>query len=138
MKVLILCTGNSCRSQMAEVILRSLQPSWEVQSAGTAPAMIVHPLALAALREIGLEGDDTYPKHVDQFLDHSFDYVITVCDNAQETCPVFTGQVVERRHMGFEDPADAIGTREQRLGEFRRIRDEIMTGFKKFAAAVDR
>jgi arsenate reductase len=122
---------------MAEVILKSLQPQWAVQSAGTAPATIVHPLALEALREIGLDGGDTYPKHVDQFLDYPFDYVITVCDNAQETCPVFTGQVREQRHMGFEDPADAIGTREQKLVEFRRIRDEIITGFRDFADEAD-
>ena len=118
---------------MAEVILHSLRPQWNVQSAGTAPAPVVHPMALKVLNEIGLGGTAAYPKDVEQFLDHHFDYVITVCDHARETCPIFTGRVGEQRHMGFEDPSETLGSRDQKLAEFRRIRDAILTGFRQFA-----
>jgi len=132
MRILILCTGNSCRSQMAEAILRRLDSSLEVYSAGTAPAQQVHPLALRVLEEIGIRHGDGRPKRVDRFLGQAFDYVITVCDHAKETCPVFTGAVGRRLHFGFDDPASASGTDEEILAEFRRVRDEIRERFETF------
>jgi arsenate reductase len=132
MRVLILCTGNSARSQMAEGFLRSLDPSIEVASAGTEPAGGVNPSAVAVMREIGIDISGHRPKNVRRFLDHPFDYVITVCDNARETCPVFTGRVAHRAHLGFGDPAAAGGTDAEITREFRRVRDEIVKTFRKF------
>ena len=132
MKVLILCTGNSCRSQMAEAFMKSFDDNLEVHSAGTNPSSQVHPLAVQVMDELGFDLSDQYPQDVDEFLDQSFDYVITVCDNAKETCPVFSGDVKHNIHIGFEDPADAEGTLEEKLTIFRRIRDEIRTDFKAF------
>jgi len=132
MKILILCTGNSCRSQMAEGFIKSFDPSLEVYSAGTKPADKVHPTAIQVMKEVGIDLSKNYPKKVDQFLSDSFDYVITVCDNAKETCPVFFGKVGKQLHIGFEDPAEAKGTEEQVLAAFRRARDEIKTQFQKF------
>jgi arsenate reductase len=130
--ILILCTGNSCRSQMAEGFLKSLDKNLEVHSAGTAPASRVHPKAIAVMKELGIDISGGYPKSVDQFLKDAFDYVITVCDNAKETCPVFVGKVKERLHIGFDDPAEATGTDEHIMGEFRRVRDEIKKEFQNF------
>lgn len=132
MKILILCTGNSCRSQMAEGFLKSFDPELEVYSAGTNPSDAVHPKAIQVMKEVGIDISGGYPKNVDQFLDQSFDYVITVCDNAKETCPVFMGDVKEQLHIGFEDPAEATGTEEEILNEFRKIRDEIKRDFFEF------
>ena len=132
MKILILCTGNSCRSQMAEGFLKSFDPELEVYSAGTNPSDAVHPKAIQVMKEVGIDISGGYPKNVDQFLDQSFDYVITVCDNAKETCPVFMGDVKEQLHIGFEDPAEATGTEEKILNEFRKIRDEIKRDFFEF------
>ena len=132
MKFLILCTGNSCRSQMAEGILKSLDPSLEVFSAGTKPEKQVNPNAIEVMKEIGIDISDHFPKLVDNFVNESFVYVITVCDNAKETCPVFFGSVKHRLHMGFEDPADAKGTNEEVLIVYRKVRDEIRTAFTKF------
>lgn len=131
-RILILCTGNSCRSQMAEGFLNSLDSDLEVYSAGTNPASRVHPKAVEAMKEIGIDISGGYPKTVDRFLDQSFDYVITVCDHAKETCPVFMGEVKERLHIGFDDPAEATGTEEEILSEFRRVRDEIQNRFQQF------
>ena len=131
-KILILCTGNSCRSQMAEGFIKSFDSDFEVFSAGTNPSKQVHPKAIQVMNEEGIDLSKNYPKMVDQFLNESFDYVITVCDNAKETCPVFIGKVGKQLHIGFEDPADATGTEEEILSEFRRIRDEIKTEFYKF------
>lgn len=131
-KILILCTGNSCRSQMAEGFMKSFDSELEVYSAGTNPSKQVHPKAIQVMKEVGIDLSKNYPKMVDQFLNESFDYVITVCDNAKETCPVFIGKVGKQLHMGFEDPADAKGTEEEILSEFRRIRDEIKKDFYKF------
>ena len=130
--VLVLCTGNSCRSQMAEGFLKSFDHKMEVYSAGTYPATRVHPLAVEVMREAGIDISSGYPKDVDQFLNKSFDYVITVCDNAKETCPTFTGRVKEQLHIGFEDPAEATGTNDEILNTFRRIRDEIKRDFYQF------
>jgi arsenate reductase len=129
-RILILCTGNSARSQMAEGILKSLNdPELEVYSAGTSPAPSVHPLAIRVMKEIGIDISSHKPKGVEQFLFDSFDYVITVCDSARETCPVFTGEVKNRLHMGFKDPAGVVGSEEERIAVFRKIRDEIKNAF---------
>jgi arsenate reductase len=124
-RILILCTGNSCRSQMAEGFLKSFDPSLEVFSAGTKAASSVHPKAISVMKECGIDISKNYPKTVDQFLAESFDYVITVCGNAKERCPVFTGSVKNRIHIGFDDPAEAKGTEEEVLTVFRKVRDEI-------------
>lgn len=131
-KILILCTGNSCRSQMAEGFLKSFDSELEIYSAGTNPSTQVHPKAIQVMKEVGIDLSKNYPKMVDQFLKDSFNYVITVCDNAKETCPVFVGKVKHRLHMGFEDPADATGTEEEILPVFRKVRDEIRKDFYQF------
>jgi arsenate reductase (thioredoxin) len=132
MRILILCTGNSCRSQMAEGFLKSFDSQLEVYSAGTEPAAHANPNAVAAMKEVGIDISQNKPKNVDLFLRDSFDYVITVCDNAKETCPFFIGQVRNRLHIGFDDPADAVGTIEEVMPVYRRVRDEIKEGFEKF------
>lgn len=132
MKILVLCTGNSCRSQMAEAFLKSFDSSLEVYSAGTKPAAQVHPKAVAVMKEVGISLDGAFPKDVDRFLNNAFDYVITVCDNAKERCPVFVGSVKHGLHIGFDDPAEATGTNEEVMAVFRRVRDEIKDGFKQF------
>ncbi|GAB4379347.1 MAG: arsenate reductase ArsC [Calditrichia bacterium] len=131
-RILILCTGNSCRSQMAEGFLKSFDDKLEVYSAGTFPSGQVHPKAIQVMKEIGIDISEGYPKDVDQFINQSFDYVITVCDNARETCPVFMGKVKEQLHIGFEDPAEASGSEEEVLAVFRRVRDEIKRDFYDF------
>lgn len=129
-KILILCTGNSCRSQMAEGVLRSLDSSLEVASAGTRPAREVHPLAVRVMKEAGIDIGGYHPKNVNKFTGQAFDYVITVCDNARDSCPLFTGNVTHRLHLGFDDPAEATGTKDRVLSEFRRVRDEIKKSFQ--------
>ncbi|MFA6457292.1 MAG: arsenate reductase ArsC [Bacteroidota bacterium] len=131
-RILILCTGNSCRSQMAEGFLKSFDSSLEVFSAGTKAAAHVHPIAIQVMNEIGIDLTRNFPKTVDQFLSQPFDYVITVCDNAKETCPVFSGSVQHRLHIGFDDPADAEGSNEEILTVFRRVREEIKRDFFQF------
>jgi arsenate reductase len=131
-RILILCTGNSCRSQMAEGFLKSFDADLDVHSAGTNPSAQVHPKAVKAMQEIGVDISTGYPKNVGRFLHESFDCVITVCDHAKETCPVFTGNVKHNLHIGFEDPAEATGTEEEVLAIFRRVRDEIKERFKQF------
>ena len=132
MRILILCTGNSCRSQMAEGFLRSFDSEIEVFSAGTEPSKKVHPKAVEVMKEKGIDLSDHYPQKGDEFLDDAFDYVITVCGHAKENCPVFLGEVKQHLHIGFEDPAEATGTEEEILEEFRRIRDEIRERMKAF------
>lgn len=132
MKILILCTGNSCRSQMAEGYLKTIRNDFEVFSAGTKPADVVNPYAVKVMKEIGIDISQNYPKLVDDFSDKEFDYVITVCDHAKEVCPVFTGQVGKRVHIGFDDPADAIGTDEEIIPVYRRVRDEIRRDLGSF------
>lgn len=132
MKLLILCTGNSCRSQMAEGFLKSFDSTFGVFSAGTLPSGHVHPRAIQVMAELGIDISKNCPKSVNEFLDENFDYVITVCGAAKESCPVFTGNVKHRLHIGFDDPAKATGTKEQILYEFIRIRDEIRRDFNKF------
>jgi len=123
-KVLILCTGNSCRSQMAEAIVNNrLGETWEAVSAGTKPAGYTHPLAIKALAEIGIEHVGR-SKHTDEFRGIDFDVVITVCDDAAENCPVWLGKG-KRVHIGFVDPAKASGTEDQVFEIFEQVRDEI-------------
>ena len=128
-RILILCTGNSCRSQMAEGFLKNLDPALRVFSAGTDPASLVSSRAIRVMKEIGIDISGGYPKSVDQFTGEPFDYVITVCDHAKETCPVFSGKVKHLLHIGFDDPAQATGSEEEILAEFRKIRDEIKKQF---------
>ena len=124
-RVLILCTGNSCRSQMAEGwVNHLLSESWQACSAGTVPAERVHPFAVRVMAEVGVNISGQTPRHVAGFVGEPWDVVVTVCDAAKETCPLFPGRV-ERMHVSFEDPAAAQGSDEERLGVFRRIRDEI-------------
>ncbi len=132
MKILILCTGNTCRSQMAEGYLKALAPDARIYSAGTEPGPEVHPRAIQVMQEEGIDLRNHKPKNVNEFLDEAFDYVITVCDGANESCPMFTGKVKHRMHMGFEDPAEVTGSEDFVLSEFRRIRDEIKRDFTKF------
>jgi len=117
---------------MAEGLLKSFNDELEVYSAGTKPADKVNPKAVQVMKEIGIDISQNYPKMVDQFLNEPFDYVITVCDNAKETCPVFIGKVGKQLHIGFEDPADATGTEEEILSVFRKVRDEIKRDFYEF------
>jgi arsenate reductase (thioredoxin) len=132
MRILILCTGNSCRSQMAEGFMKSFDSWLEVLSAGTQPAAHANPYAVSVMKELGIDISGNRPKNVDIFLDDVFDYVITVCDSARETCPVFTGKVNNRLHIGFDDPADAVGSPEEVMSVYRRVRDEIKEGFQAF------
>ncbi len=132
--LLILCTGNSCRSHLAEGILRqALGPAFQVASAGSKPAGYVHPLAIRAMAEIGIDISAHRSKHLDEFLAQSVETVITVCGNADQACPIFPGQV-NRHHWGFDDPAHATGTEEDQMQVFRRVRDEIRRVFQAYAA----
>ena len=128
-KILVLCTGNSCRSQMAEGIIRSLDSNFEVYSAGTRPEKNVNPYAIDVMKEIGIDISGHYPKNADEFTGTDFDYVITVCGNAREVCPVFTGNVKHRIHKGFEDPFNATGTDEEKKAVYRKVRDLIKETF---------
>lgn len=131
-KILILCTGNSCRSQMAEGILKTFGNNVEVYSAGTSIAKEVHPYAIEVMKEIGIDISKQYPKSVSEFLDKNIDFVITVCDDAKENCPVFTGNIQNQLHISFRDPAKATGSKEEVLKVFREVRDEIYQKFKDF------
>jgi arsenate reductase len=125
-KVLVLCTGNSCRSQMAEGLINTrLGPEFQAFSAGTKPSGYVHPKAIEAMSELGVDLSQNESKNLDRFRGQYFDHIITVCDSANEECPVWLGDAGTRTHIGFDDPAEAKGTDEQVMGEFRRIRDEI-------------
>lgn len=132
--ILILCTGNSCRSHLAEGILReAIGTAYEVASAGSKPAGYVHPLAVKAMAEIGLDISAHHSKHLDEFLSQPVETVITVCGNADQVCPMFPGQV-NRHHFPFDDPAHATGTESEQLAVFRRVRDEIRAVFTAYAA----
>ena len=132
--VLILCTGNSCRSHLAEGILRvAAGDSLNVQSAGSKPMGYVHPLAMQVMKEIGIDISAHHSKHMNDFLQQPVETVITVCGNADQACPMFPGQV-NRYHWGFDDPAHASGTEEEKLAVFRRVGDEIRKVFEAYAA----
>lgn len=132
MNILILCTGNSCRSQMAEGFLKAFDRKLNIFSAGTKPSKRVHPNAVKVMAELGVDINNNYPKNTNLFLDKTFDYVITVCGSAKEKCPVFIGKVKHKLHIGFEDPDALTGTDEEILLEFRRIRNEILCDFFTF------
>lgn len=131
-RILILCTGNSCRSQMAEGYLKSFDKELEVYSAGTKPADKVNPFAVKAMTEVGIDISNGIAEDVDNYVNQSFDYVITVCDNAKEVCPVFNGEVKQQLHMPFDDPADATGTEEEALAVYRKVRDKIFERLNQF------
>ena len=132
--IVVLCTGNSCRSHLAEAILRAaLGDGFRVESAGSKPAGYVHPLAIRALAEIGLDISPHRSKHLEEFLSQDVETVITVCGNADQVCPAFPGQV-NRHHFPFDDPAHATGTEDEQLAVFRRVRDEIRAMFRAYAA----
>jgi len=131
-RVLFLCTGNSCRSQMAEGWLRHFAPeNAHVFSAGTKPAGL-NPMAVAAMREAGVDISQQRSKHVEELLQEDFLFVVTVCDSARETCPAFPGALYHL-HWSFDDPARAVGTEEQQMAVFRRVRDEIRERVREFA-----
>jgi arsenate reductase (thioredoxin) len=125
MKILILCTGNSCRSQMAHGFLQSFDKRLQVFSAGTEPAVRVNPTAIDVMKKVGIDISKHRPTHVSQYLNEEWDYVITVCDSAKETCPVFPGKVRHRLHMGFDDPSHVKGSYTEIINEFYRVRNDI-------------
>ncbi|HEX2933809.1 MAG TPA: arsenate reductase ArsC [Bacteroidales bacterium] len=132
MKILILCTGNSCRSQMAHGFLQSFDRSMTVCSAGTEASGKLNEKALAVMKEVGIDISHHTSDPVDKYLGEEWDYVITVCGGANEACPAFTGKVKERLHIGFDDPSHAVGSEEFIWSEFRRVRDEIKVAFYSF------
>lgn len=132
MKILILCTGNSCRSQMAHGFLQSFDPNIEVCSGGTEPATQVNAKAVEVMKEVGIDISTHVPVHVNTYLGQEWDYVITVCGGADKNCPAFTGKVGKRIHIGFDDPSHVVGTQEFVDSEFRRVRDEIRDAFARF------
>jgi arsenate reductase len=128
-RILVLCTGNSARSQMAAGFLKSFDSRLEVFSAGTQPAARVNPHAIAAMREVGIDLSAERPKSVSQFTGQALDYAITVCDDAGQNCPAFSGRVGKRVHISFIDPAAATGSEEHIMSVFRQVRDEIRQKF---------
>ena len=132
MRILILCTGNSCRSQMAHGFLKSFDSNLQVFSAGTNPAGKVNNNAIEVMKEVGVDISNHAPHNISEYLNEPWDYVITVCGGAKESCPIFNGKVKHRLHLGFTDPSDFKGTEEETLDEFRRVRDEIKDVFNKF------
>lgn len=136
--ILILCTGNSCRSHLAEGILRSAAGDFvEVRSAGSKPTGTVHPRAIEVMLEIGIDISGHRSKPMKEYFDQQIDTVITVCGNIDQACPMFPGQV-HRHHWGFDDPAHATGTDDEIIAEFRRVRDEIKLVFEAYAAGLQR
>ncbi len=136
MKILILCTGNSCRSQMAHGFLQSFDADLDVHSAGTLPTNAVNAKAVEVMAEVGIDISSHTPKHVNNYLNEEWDYVITVCGGAKESCPVFIGKVKHRLHIGFDDPSHLTGTTEFIMSEFRRVRDEIRQQFYDFYVKI--
>ena len=132
MKILILCTGNSCRSQMAHGFLQSFDPKLEVFSAGTEASGKLNRMAVEVMHEAGIDISKHTSDQVDKYLDEEWDYVITVCGGANEKCPAFLGKVKHRLHIGFDDPSHALGTPEFIESEYYRVRDEIKEAFRKF------
>jgi arsenate reductase len=132
--VLILCTGNSCRSHLAEGFLKAAAGDiLDIQSAGSKPASYVHPLAIRVMQEVGIDISQHTSKHLSRFLDQKIETVITVCGNADQACPIFPGQL-NRHHWGFTDPAHAQGSEEEVVRVFRQVRDEIRRVFEAYAA----
>ncbi|PLX14193.1 MAG: protein tyrosine phosphatase [Marinilabiliales bacterium] len=131
-KILVLCTGNSCRSQMAHGFLDSFDKDLIIRSAGTEASGKLNHKAVEVMKEIGIDISKNTSDSVDKYLEEEWDYVITVCGGANEKCPAFIGKVKNRIHMGFDDPSDAVGSEEFINSEFRRIRDKIEISFKEF------
>jgi len=129
MRILILCTGNTCRSQMTEGFLKLLNSELEVFSAGTEPEENVNPYAIKVMQELDIDISSHKPQGVNDFINESFDWLITVCDDAKEKCPVFVGEVKNKLHIGFEDPAKAKGREEEVLPIYRKVRDQIIDQF---------
>ena len=134
--ILFLCTGNSCRSQMAEAIVNARYPEWKAYSAGTKPAGYVHKLAIEVLNEIGISHSGE-SKQIDELPTKDFDVVVTVCDSAAEECPVWPGKAGKRVHHGFVDPAKAEGTPEERKQVFRQVRNEMLEVIPKILNGED-
>jgi len=132
MKILILCTGNSCRSQMAHGFMQSFDRSLQVCSAGTEASGKLNKKAVAVMKEVGIDISNHTSDSVEKYIDEEWDYVITVCGGANEACPAFIGKVKHRLHIGFDDPSHAVGSDEFIWSEFRRVRDEIKKGFYSF------
>ena len=132
MKILIICTGNSCRSQMAAALLKAFDADLKVYSAGTHPSESVHPKAVLVMQEWDIDISQNKPRQLLELTNQTFDYVITVCDSAKESCPVFTGSVRKRLHIGFDDPAEAKGTDDEVTAVFRSIRNKILIDFFSF------
>ena len=132
MRILILCTGNSCRSQMAQAFMSSFDNTLKGFSAGTEPAEKINEMAVKVMNEVGVDISKAKPKSVKTYLNEEWDYVITVCGGANENCPNFVGKVKHRLHLGFDDPAAVTGDKEFIIDEFRRIRNEIKNGFFSF------
>ena len=131
MRILILCTGNSCRSQMAHGFLQSFDPSLSVYSAGTKASGKVNPKAIEVMQDAGVDISHHTSDSVEQYMNDKWNYVITVCGGANESCPAFSGKVKNRLHIGFDDPSEATGTPEFIQSEYIRVRDEIKTAFYK-------
>jgi arsenate reductase (thioredoxin) len=129
MKILILCTGNSCRSQIAQGFLQSFDNRMQIFSAGTEPASRINPTAVKVMKEAGIDISNNKPKNVDMYLNEEWDYVITVCDDANESCPVFPGKVRNRLHLGFEDPSKVKGSYTEIMNAFYEVRNEIKDAF---------
>ncbi len=132
MRILIVCTANSCRSQMAEAFLKKLDHNLEVYSAGIFEAEEVHPKTIEVMKEIGYDIHNKKPVNIKQYLNQSWDFVITVCDSARETCPAFQGKVKRRIHYRFPDPVTSAYPEHNRIGLFRIVRDEISSKFEEF------
>lgn len=132
MRILILCTGNSCRSQMAHGFLQSFDKRLQVESAGTEASGKLNSTAVQVMQEVGIDISEHTSDEVSKYLDQKWNYVITVCGGANENCPAFLGEVEHRLHIGFDDPSHAEGTPEFILSEFYRVRDEIKKEFYKF------
>ncbi|MFL2871021.1 MAG: arsenate reductase ArsC [Pirellulaceae bacterium] len=131
-RALVLCTGNSCRSQMAEALFERLSSGqWKADSAGTNPSGFVHPMAIKAMSQLGADLSTNSSDHVDVYADTAYDLVVTVCDNASETCPVFPGDT-DVQHWPFPDPADASGSDEEVFGVFTQVRDDIARRIQSF------
>lgn len=132
MKILILCTGNSCRSQMAQGFLQSFDKTLNVYSAGTEASGKLNEKAALVMNQIGIDISNHTSDSIDMYLNEEWDFVITVCGGANESCPTFVGKVKNRLHIGFDDPSHAVGSEEFIMSEFYRVRDEIKKGFYKF------
>ncbi|MDP4224531.1 MAG: arsenate reductase ArsC [Bacteroidota bacterium] len=131
MRILVICTGNACRSQMAQGFLKSFDKRLEVCSAGTFPGNEVNKRAIRVMAEIGIDISHNYPKPVDLYLNEDWDFLITVCDQANEVCPVFPGKVKHRLHMGYVDPSFLGGTEEFIMGEFHKLREQMRNDLNK-------